>query len=184
MNLAMYKAHLLNSKPPYAWQQSPRNFGKVSSRPFCSNTILFQLVQSGILGMLVTFAALVVLFLLHLSMIHLNWLVLCYLLCTTSALYESKANFNNGYMPPNNFWINIFCACQQKLLKCVQKKSRLTNCRFTTISSQISAIYMNIFHKTVVQAVILRCWMGLHLNWFKSYDKKCKFFHFRCSAIL
>lgn len=113
MNLAMYKAHLLNSKPPYAWQQSPCNFGKVSSRPFCSNTILFQLVQSGILGMLVTFAALVVLFLLHLSMIHLNWLVLCYLvlLCTTSALYESKANFNNGYMPPNNFWINIFCAC-------------------------------------------------------------------------
>ena len=41
------------------------------------------------------------------------------------------------------------------ILKCVQKKSRLTNCRFTTISSQIAAIY--IFHKTEVQAVILRC---------------------------
>ena len=29
--------------------------------------------------------------------------------------------------------------------------------------------YINIFHKTV-QIVILRCWMGLYLNWFKSYD--------------
>ena len=41
--------------------------------------------------------------------------------------------------------------------KVCPKKSRLTNCRFTTISSQISAIYMNIFHKTKVQTVILRC---------------------------
>ena len=49
-----------------------------------------------------------------------------------------------------------------------------TNCCFTTISSQISAIYMNIFHKTEVQTVILRCWMGLFLNWFKSYDIKWK----------
>ena len=39
----------------------------------------------------------------------------------------------------------------------VSKVSRLTNCRFTTISSQISAIYINIFHKTEVQTVILRC---------------------------
>ena len=60
-------------------------------------------------------------------------------------------------------------------IKCVQKKSRLTNCRFTTISSQISAIYMTIFHKPEVQTVILRCWMGLYLNWFKSYDTKCNF---------
>ena len=50
------------------------------------------------------------------------------------------------------------------IVKCVQKKSRLTNCRFTSISSQISAIYMNIFHKTEVQTVILRCWMGLYLT--------------------
>ena len=52
--------------------------------------------------------------------------------------------------------------------------SRLTNCRFTTISSQISAIYINIFHKTEVQTVILRCWTGLYHNWFKSYDKNEK----------
>ena len=56
----------------------------------------------------------------------------------------------------------------------VSKVSRLTNCRFTTISSQISAIYINIFHKTEVQTVILRCWTGLYLNWCKSYDKNEK----------
>ena len=29
-----------------------------------------------------------------------------------------------------------------------------------------------IFHKTEVQTGILRCWRGLNLNWFKSYDTK------------
>ena len=37
---------------------------------------------------------------------------------------------------------------------------------------------MFIFHKTEVQTVILRCLMGLNLNWLKSYDKECKYFHF------
>ena len=41
---------------------------------------------------------------------------------------------------------------------------------FKTISSQFSAIYIIIFHITKVQTVILRCWTGLYLNWFKSYD--------------
>ena len=45
---------------------------------------------------------------------------------------------------------------------------------FSTISSQFFAIYINIFHKTEVQTVILRCWMGLNLNWFKNYDTKRK----------
>ena len=78
----------------------------------------------------------------------------------------------------NVFFINIW------FVEGEEKKSALTNCRFRTISSQISAIYMNIFHKTEVQTVILRCWMGLYLNWVKSYDTKCNFFHFRFSAIL
>ena len=56
----------------------------------------------------------------------------------------------------------------------VSKRSGLTNCHFTIISSQISAIYINIFHKTEVQTVILRCWTGLYHNWFKSYDKNEK----------
>ena len=60
------------------------------------------------------------------------------------------------------------------VLEGVTKRSRLTNCRFTTISSQISAIYINIFHKTEVQTVILRCWTVLYINWLKSYDKNEK----------
>ena len=39
-------------------------------------------------------------------------------------------------------------------------------------------------YKTEVQMVILRCWTGLNFNWFKSYDKKCKHFHFQFFAIL
>ncbi len=35
--------------------------------------------------------------------------------------------------------------------------------------------YMNIFQKAEVLTVILRCWTGLDLNWFKSYDTKCKY---------
>ena len=54
------------------------------------------------------------------------------------------------------------------------KKSIQTNCRLTTISSQISAIYMNIFHKTEVQTVILRYWTVLYINWLKNYDKNKK----------
>ena len=45
---------------------------------------------------------------------------------------------------------------------------------FTTISSHFSTNYMNIFHKTEVLLVILRCWKGLKLNWFKSYDTNPK----------
>ena len=36
------------------------------------------------------------------------------------------------------------------------------------------ANYVNIFHKTEVQRVILRCCTGLYLNWFKSYDTDAK----------
>ena len=37
---------------------------------------------------------------------------------------------------------------------------RVLNCRFTTLSSHFSAIYINIFHKTEIQTVILRCRSG------------------------
>ena len=49
----------------------------------------------------------------------------------------------------------------------------------TTFCSHFFANYMNIFHKTEVQTVILRCQMGLNLIWFKNYDPKRKFFRFR-----
>ena len=36
---------------------------------------------------------------------------------------------------------------------------------------------MFIFHKTEVQTVILRCSMGLNLDWVKSYNLKCSLRH-------
>ena len=54
----------------------------------------------------------------------------------------------------------------------------LINGRFPTISNHFSTNYKNIFHKTEFQTVILRCWLGLNPNWFKSYEIKCKYFCF------
>ena len=39
-------------------------------------------------------------------------------------------------------------------------------------------------YKTEVQMVILRCWTGLYINWFKSYETKHKYFRFCFFAIL
>ena len=49
---------------------------------------------------------------------------------------------------------------------------------FTTISGHFFVNYMNIFHKTEISTVILRCLTYLNLNWIKSYNIKHKFFHF------
>ena len=46
------------------------------------------------------------------------------------------------------------------------------------------AICVFIFYKIEVLTVILRGIMGLKSDWFKSYDKKCKHFHFQFFAIL
>ena len=55
---------------------------------------------------------------------------------------------------------------------------RQLNCSFTTISSHFSVIYIIIFHKTEVQMVILSAeWVYIY-DWFKSYDKKHKYFPF------
>ena len=46
---------------------------------------------------------------------------------------------------------------------------RLINGRFPPLSSHCFAKYMNIFHKTEVQTIILTCWTSLYLkifNWF------------------
>ena len=45
---------------------------------------------------------------------------------------------------------------------------------FTTISGHFFVNHMVIFHKTESQTVILRCLMSLNLNWYRSYDTKCK----------
>ena len=75
-----------------------------------------------------------------------------------------------------HFWKNI--------VEGGASNSQLINGCFMTISSQIFAIYIHIFHKTEVQMVVLRCLTGLNCNWFKSYDAKHKYFHFQFFAIL
>ena len=55
----------------------------------------------------------------------------------------------------------------------------MTNGRFMTISGHFFATYIEIFNKTEVQTVILRCLTFLILNWFKSYDTIRKCCHFR-----
>ena len=61
---------------------------------------------------------------------------------------------------------------------------QLTNVCSTTIFSQFFANYINIFHKTEVQTVILRCLIGLNCNWFKIYATKHKYLCFQIFAIL
>ena len=61
---------------------------------------------------------------------------------------------------------------------------RLINHHFTTVSSHFFAISINIFHKTEILTVILRCCMDLYLNWFSSYGPKRENFRFRFLLIL
>jgi hypothetical protein len=53
---------------------------------------------------------------------------------------------------------------------------------FTTISGHFFASCMVIFHKTEVQTVILRCLMGLHLDWFRHYGLRCRWRPCTCLA--
>ena len=50
----------------------------------------------------------------------------------------------------------------------------LTNGCFTTTCRQILEHYVKSVHKNVTPTVIMRCWTGLNLNWFKSYDTNDK----------
>ena len=64
------------------------------------------------------------------------------------------------------------CSMREQNIEGGRQNLRQLNCSFTTISSQFFGIYMNIFQKTEVQTVILRCWTFLYLNWFYSYGIK------------
>ena len=55
------------------------------------------------------------------------------------------------------------------------------NC-YKTVSGHFFAICIFIFHKTEVQTVILRCLMGLNLDWFKIYGLWCKWRPCACLA--
>ena len=52
----------------------------------------------------------------------------------------------------------------------------------TTISDHFSANCMFIFHKKEVQTVILRCLMGLNIDWFKKFCLRCKWRPRACLA--
>ena len=55
------------------------------------------------------------------------------------------------------------------------------NGHILTISGHFFASYINMFFKTEIQTVILRCLVGLKLNWIKSYDiLLVKIFIFSC----
>ena len=62
---------------------------------------------------------------------------------------------------------NLFDA--KSLQRRVAYSSSIGNRHHPTISSHFFAIYINIFHKTEIQTVILRCLVSLNLNWIKSY---------------
>ena len=66
------------------------------------------------------------------------------------------------------------------------ENSCLINGHFKTISVHFLANYIDVFHKTEDQTVILRCLTCLYLNWIKSYDillVKVVFFH-ACKCII
>ena len=74
--------------------------------------------------------------------------------------------------------LSLLCKFDSKQIWSDSKWNWLIKGSFTTISGHFLAICMFIFHKTEIRMVILRCLTGLNLNWFKSYDTKCKYFNF------
>ena len=68
-------------------------------------------------------------------------------------------------MNHNFVFVSIFQFCMKK-----RENLQLIYGHFTTIYGHLLAIHYNIFHKTEVQTVILRCLGHLYLNWIKSYD--------------
>ena len=61
-----------------------------------------------------------------------------------------------------------------------QKDENLSfkNGHFSTICGHFYGNFMDIFHKTEIQMVILRCLVCLNLNWIKSYDIIIGYFFF------
>ena len=55
---------------------------------------------------------------------------------------------------------------------------QVTNVHFSTISSHFFKNYINIFHKTEVHKIILKCSTGLNYNGLYIYDRKSKYFRF------
>ena len=73
----------------------------------------------------------------------------------------------------SQIFAEYFCFYDMYVIKTDPKRMLLFNNCYKTVSGHFFAICIFIFHKTEVQTVILRCLMGLDLNWFKSYGLKC-----------
>ena len=78
---------------------------------------------------------------------------------TKTSLANKWRSFSSSNLALSNY-IPIDCFIQKWLV----------NGNSTTISSHFFAYSTNIFHKTEIQTVILRCSTGLNFHWFKSYD--------------
>ena len=72
----------------------------------------------------------------------------------------------------NNLWQMSYLSSKWVVYSDRKWKILINDC-CRTLSGQFFAICMFIFQKTEVQMVILRCWMGLNFNWFKSYGLRC-----------
>ena len=92
-------------------------------------------------------------------------------------LNVSKSQLNQFY--DINYkcpWLVCFSILEEKKIKNIYFKKG----HFSTISCHFFGNYIDIFHKTEIQTVILRCLVCLNLNWIKSYDIIIgwnKFFH-------
>ena len=75
------------------------------------------------------------------------------------------------YCEPSLYCVSTFLALFWPTNKLQPDAQNLwmINGHFPTISSQLFAKYMNVFHKIEVQTIILRYWTGLKLNWNKTY---------------
>ena len=72
--------------------------------------------------------------------------------------------FKKSYL--DFLWVEFF------MIEGVSQNLRMINGRFKITSGNFFGNYMNIFHKTKVQTVILRCKIGLNLNWLKRMTGK------------
>ena len=73
----------------------------------------------------------------------------------------------------SQIFAEYFCFYDMYAIKTDPKQMLLFNNCYKTVSDHFFAICIFIFHKTEVKTVILRCLIGLDLNWFKSYGLKC-----------
>ena len=101
------------------------------------------------------------------------WSFFCQLRQYLSQNWASDGHFDVSNMPKSYLDQKLWHKTQLPVFCNFVKKNTdnlwLINGHFTTISGHFLANYIKIFQKTEIQTVILRCFVGLNLNWIKSY---------------